>query len=223
MSEESFVQGLGVFNNLKLRASYGEVGNNASISPYATQANIFQTFYDFDGTPSLGYTINALSNQGIVWERSKEINFGLDFALSGLPISGTVEYYKRNTEDLILDDKVPNSTGFNNVLGNVGEIENSGIEVSLNSVNVNKGDFRWSSNLTFTANDDKVVKLAGGLTEDIGNARFVGESVRAYYTYKFEGIWQLGQEAKPQNLAKYQVWYEFEILMVIKKSIPTIE
>ena len=196
MSEESFVQGLGVFNNLKLRASYGEVGNNASISPYATQANIFQTFYDFDGTPSLGYTINALSNQGIVWERSKEINFGLDFALSGLPISGTVEYYKRNTEDLILDDKVPNSTGFNNVLGNVGEIENSGIEVSLNSVNVNKGDFRWSSNLTFTANDDKVVKLAGGLTEDIGNARFVGESVRAYYTYKFEGIWQLGQEAE---------------------------
>ena len=57
------------------------------------------------------------------------------------------------------------------------------------------GDFRWTSNLTFTANDDKVVKLAGGLTEDVGNARFVGESVRAYYTYKFEGIWQLGQEA----------------------------
>ena len=195
LSEESFIQDLGVFNNLKLRVSYGEVGNNASISPYATQANIFQTFYDFDGTPSLGYTINALSNQGIVWERSKEINVGLDFSLSDLPISGTIEYYKRNTEDLILDDKVPNSTGFNNVLGNVGEIENSGIEVSLNSVNVSTGDFRWTSNLTFTANDDKVVKLAGGLTEDVGNARFVGESVRAYYTYKFEGIWQLGQEA----------------------------
>jgi TonB-linked SusC/RagA family outer membrane protein len=196
LSEESFIQDLGAFNNLKLRVSYGEVGNNASISPYATQANIFQTFYDFDGTPSLGYTINALSNQGIVWERSKEINVGLDFSLSDLPISGTVEYYKRNTEDLILDDKVPNSTGFNNVLGNVGEIENSGIEISLNSVNVSTGDFRWTSNLTFTANDDKVVKLAGGLTEDIGNKRFVGESVRALYSYKFDGIWQLGQEAE---------------------------
>ena len=196
MSEESFVKGLGVFDNLKLRASYGEVGNNASISPYATQSNIFQTFYDFDGNPSLGYTINSLANQGVVWERSKELNFGLDFSLSGIRLSGTVEYYKRNTEDLILDDKVPNSTGFNNVLDNVGEIENSGIEVSLNSVNISKGDFKWSSNLTFTANDDKVVKLAGGLTEDIGNARFVGESVKAYYTYKFEGIWQLGQEAE---------------------------
>ncbi|MAG19151.1 MAG: SusC/RagA family TonB-linked outer membrane protein [Flavobacteriaceae bacterium] len=196
MSEESFVKGLGVFDNLKLRASYGEVGNNASISPYATQSNIFQTFYDFDGNPSLGYTINSLANQGVVWERSKELNFGLDFSLSGIRLSGTVEYYKRNTEDLILDDKVPNSTGFNNVLDNVGEIENSGIEVSLNSVNVSKGDFKWSSNLTFTANDDKVVKLAGGITEDIGNARFVGESVKAYYTYKFEGIWQLGQEAE---------------------------
>ena len=196
MSEESFIQGLGVFNNLKLRASYGEVGNNASISPYATQSNIFQTFYDFDGNPALGYTINSLANQGIVWERSKEINIGLDFSLSDFPLSGTVEYYKRNTEDLILDDKVPNSTGFNNVLDNVGEIENSGIEVSLNSVNISKGDFKWSSNLTFTANDDKVVKLAGGITEDIGNKRFVGESVKAYYTYKFEGIWQLGQEAE---------------------------
>jgi TonB-linked SusC/RagA family outer membrane protein len=196
LSEESFIQGLGVFNNLKLRASYGEVGNNASISPYATQANIFQTFYDFDGSAALGYTINSLSNQEIVWERSKEINIGLDFTLSDFPLSGTVEYYKRNTEDLILDDKVPNSTGFNNVLDNVGEIENSGIEISLSSVNINKGDFKWTSNLTFTANDDKVVRLAGGLTEDIGNGRFVGESVRAYYTYKFEGIWQLGQEAE---------------------------
>jgi TonB-linked SusC/RagA family outer membrane protein len=196
LSEESFIQGLGVFNNLKLRASYGEVGNNASISPYATQANIFQTFYDFDGSAALGYTINSLSNQEIVWERSKEINIGLDFALSDFPLSGTFEYYKRNTEDLILDDKVPNSTGFNNVLDNVGEIENSGIEISLSSVNINKGDFKWTSNLTFTANDDKVVRLAGGLTEDLGNGRFVGESVRAYYTYKFEGIWQLGQEAE---------------------------
>ncbi len=196
LSEEAFIQELGVFNNLKLRASYGEVGNNASISPYATQSNIFQTFYDFDGSPALGYTINALANQGIVWERSKEINIGLDFALSDIKLTGTLEYYKRNTEDLILDDKVPNSTGFNNVLGNVGEIENSGIELSLNSINLDKGDFKWSSNLTFTANDDKVVKLAGGLTEDIGNARFVGESVKAYYSYMFDGIWQLGQEAE---------------------------
>ena len=196
LSEESFVKNLGLFSNLKLRASYGEVGNNASINPYATQSNIFQTFYDFDGNPALGYTINSLANQGIVWERSKEINYGVDFSFSGNKLSGTVEYYKRNTEDLILDDKVPNSTGFNNVLDNVGEIENSGIEVSLNSININKGDFKWSSNITFTANDDKVVKLAGGLTEDIGNARFVGESVKAYYTYMFEGIWQLGQEAQ---------------------------
>jgi TonB-linked SusC/RagA family outer membrane protein len=196
LSEESFIQNLNIFNNLKLRASYGEVGNNASISPYATQSNIYQTFYDNDGSASLGYTINALSNQNLVWERSKEINIGLDFALSDIKLSGTIEYYKRNTEDLILDDKIPLSTGFNNVLDNVGEIENSGLEISLNSVNIDTGDFRWSSNLTFTANDDKVVKLAGGITEDIGNRRFVGESVRAHYSYKFEGIWQLGEEAE---------------------------
>ncbi len=67
-------------------------------------------------------------------------------------------------------------------LSNVGEIENSGVEITLNTVNVSKGDFKWSSDLTFSANKDEVVKLAGGVTEDKGNGRFVGESVRAYYS-----------------------------------------
>ena len=195
LSEESFIQDLGVFNNLKLRASYGEVGNTDAISPYATQANIYQTFYDFDGSPALGYTINSLSNQGLVWERSKEFNLGIDFSLSDIKLSGTIEYYKRNTVDLILDDKVPPSTGFSDVINNVGEIENSGIEVALNSVNLSTNDFQWQTNLTFTSNNDKVVKLAGGITEDKGNRRFVGESVRAHFSYKFDGIWQLGEEA----------------------------
>jgi len=196
LSEEPFMSQLGVFNNLKVRASYGEVGNTDAINPYATQANIYQTFYDFGGSAAFGYNINNLANQGLVWERSKELNFGLDFSLSDIKISGTVEYYKRNTVDLILDDKVPGSTGFSDVINNVGEIENSGIELSLNSVNLFKNDFQWQTNLTLTSNNDKVVRLAGGLTEDVGNRRFVGESVRAHYSYKFDGIWQLGEEAE---------------------------
>jgi len=190
LSEESFISDLNVFSNLKLRVSYGEVGNNASINPYATQSNIYQTVYDFDGSSANGYSIDALSNQGLVWERSKETNFGLDFSLKNIGITGSVEVYKRNTEDLILDDRIPTSTGFTSAVDNVGEIENSGVEITLNSININKGDFKWSSNLTYTANKDKVVKLAGGITEDKGNKRFVGESVRALYSYKFEGIWQ---------------------------------
>ena len=196
LSEESFIQDLGIFNNLKLRASYGEVGNTDAISPYATQANIYQTFYDFDGSPAYGYTINELSNQGLVWERSKELNLGIDFSLSGIKLNGTIEYYRRNTVDLILDDKVPPSTGFSDVVNNVGEIQNDGIELALNSVNLSTDDFQWQTNLTFTSNNDKVVKLAGGITEDKGNRRFVGESVRAHFSYKFDGIWQLGEEAE---------------------------
>ena len=193
LSEERFISDLNVFSNLKLRVSYGEVGNNASINPYATQSNIYQTVYDFDGSSANGYSIDALSNQGLVWERSKETNFGLDFSLKNIGITGSVEVYKRNTEDLILDDRIPTSTGFTSAIDNVGEIENSGVEITLNSININKGDFKWSSNLTYTANKDKVVKLAGGITEDKGNKRFVGESVRALYSYKFEGIWQTNE------------------------------
>src|SRR5690606_3861248 len=90
----------------------------------------------------------------------------------------------------ILGDKLPNSTGFTDVVANVGEISNSGVEVLLNTENIVKNDFRWSTSINFTKNKNEVTKLAGGLTQDIGNNRFVGESVQPLYFYEVEGIWQ---------------------------------
>ncbi|WP_220377763.1 MULTISPECIES: TonB-dependent receptor [unclassified Arenibacter] len=196
LGEENFIKNANLFSNLKLRASYGEVGNATSVQPYDTQSTVTQTQYDFDGSPAYGFAINNLSNKNLVWERSKELNFGLNMGLFNNRISTSIEVYDRQTVDLILGDKLPNSTGFTDVVANVGEISNSGLEVLLNTENIVKNDFRWSTSINFTKNKNEVTKLAGGLTQDIGNNRFVGESVQPLYFYEVAGIWQTNEAAE---------------------------
>ncbi len=196
IGDEDFLKDSDVVSDLKLRVSYGEVGNATSISPYATQSSISQTQYDFDGSAATGFAINNLANQNLVWERSKELNIGLNLGLLNNRITTSIEVYNRKTVDLILGDKLPNSTGFVDVIDNVGEIENSGVEVLLNTVNVANDNFRWSSDFTFSTNKNKVTKLASGLLKDVGNNRFVGEAVNSLYYYEVAGIWQLDEAAE---------------------------
>ncbi len=203
IGDEDFINKINWISDLKLRASYGIVGNASSVRPYATQATISQTYYDFDGTAAGGFAVGALANKSLVYEKNKELNFGLNFGFLNNRITGEIEVYKRNTVDLIIGDKLPRSTGFSDVVANVGEIQNKGVEVTLNTVNVNKGNFRWNTNFTLTKNTDKVTKLAGGITEDIGNLRFVGESVFPLYSWVFDGIWQLNEAEAAKAFGQY--------------------
>lgn len=193
LGEEDFIKNSNLFSDLKLRASYGLVGNASSVRPYDTQANITQTNYDFGGASAPGFAIGALANKNLVYEKSRELNIGLNIGFLNNRISGEIEVYDRTTIDLIVGDKVPTSTGFTDVVANVGEIRNRGVELTLNTVNIATNNLRWSTTLTFTKNKDEVTKLAGGITEDIGNLRFVGESVFPFYSWVFDGIWQLDQ------------------------------
>ncbi len=190
LGEEDFIKNSDIFSDLKLRVSYGEVGNASTIEPYATQSTIEQTPYDFGGSGTNGFAINNLANKDLVWERSKELNIGLNIGFAQNRVNAVLEIYNRNTVDLILGDKLPTSTGYTDIVANVGEIKNSGVEVLLNTVNITKPDFTWRSTITFTKNNNEVTKLAGGLEEDIGNNRFVGESVNALYYWEKNGIWQ---------------------------------
>jgi TonB-linked SusC/RagA family outer membrane protein len=194
LGDEEFIKNTNLFSDLKLRASYGEVGNASNIPPYSTQSTITQSQYEFGGSPANGYYINNLANRDLVWERSKELNFGLNIGLLENRISAAIEVYNRTTVDLILGDKLPNSTGYTDVVANVGEIQNRGVELMLNTVNFDKSDFRWTTMISFTKNNNEVTKLAGGVTEDIGNNRFVGYPVNALYYYEKDGIWQLDEE-----------------------------
>jgi len=189
--DEQFIQNLKVFSNLKVRVSYGEVGN-AGVAPYSTQASLLNTGYDFDGTAANGFAPANLANKDLKWERSNELNLGLDFGFFNNRVAASVEVYNRKTVDLILNQKIPTVSGFNQVTANVGEIQNRGIELTLNTVNMVKKDFSWNTTLTFTKNNNKLLELYGeGQTVDKGNKLFVGSPIRTNFDYQFAGIWQL--------------------------------
>ncbi len=191
VSDEAFMQNINLFSSLKLRASYGEVGNSG-VNPYTTQASLLNTGYDFDGSAAYGFAPANLANKNLRWERSKELNFGVDFGILKNRVTGSVEVYDRKTVDLILNQKIPTVSGFNQVIANVGEIQNKGIEITLNTVNIAKKNFGWSSTVTFTKNNNKLLELYGdGQKVDKGNLLFVGYPIRANFDYKFNGIWQL--------------------------------
>lgn len=195
MSDEKFLSGSNIISNLKLRLSYGQVGN-ANVSPYSTQAQILNTIYGYGQSLGNGFAPGTLANTDLKWERSEEFNLGLDFGVLNNRITGTVELYKKNTKDLILQENLPTSTGFNIVTANVGKISNKGIELLLNSQNVVTKNFTWTTNFTFSKNINKIVSLANGVDAIIGNSLFVGHSVKSLYSFKFDGIWQIADSAK---------------------------
>jgi len=194
LADEGFIKNLNLFSNLKLRASYGQVGN-AGVNPYSTQANLINTGYDFDGTPAFGFAPQNLANKNLRWERSTELNLGIDFGFFKNRISGTLEIYNRKTEDLILNQRIPTVSGFTQVISNVGAIENKGIELTLNTANIVTTDFSWNTTFAFTQNKNKLLELYGdGQLVDKGNNLFVGFPIRANFDYKFDGIWQTSEK-----------------------------
>jgi len=194
LADEGFIKNLNLFSNLKLRASYGQVGN-AGVNPYSTQANLINTGYDFDGSPAFGFAPQNLANKNLRWERSTEFNLGIDFGFFKNRISGTLELYNRKTDDLILNQRIPTVSGFTQVIANVGAIENKGIELTLNTANIVTTDFSWNTTFAFTQNKNKLLELYGdGQMVDKGNNLFVGFPIRANFDYKFNGIWQTSEK-----------------------------
>lgn len=191
LADEKFMMKQNVFSNAKIRVSYGEVGNS-TVSPYSTQASLLNTGYDFDGVAANGFAPLNLANKDLKWERSRELNLGIDFSILHNRVNASIEWYNRKTADLILSQKLPTVSGFNQVTANVGKIQNKGIEITLNTVNIAREDFKWNTSLTFTKNNNKLLELYGdGQLVDKGNKLFVGYPIRGNFDYQFAGIWQL--------------------------------
>jgi len=194
--EENFVKSMNVFSDLKVRLSYGEVGNDV-VAPYSTQAYMRKTAYDFNGTAAYGYTPNNIGNADLKWENSSEINFGVNMGFLKNRIRIDAEYYNKKTNDLIQNVNLPTSLGFGSVTANVGKLLNRGVEITLNTVNIQKKDFNWSTSINFSTNHNEILELYGGtVTKDIANRLFVGKSLRSNYDYQFAGIWQTSEAAE---------------------------
>jgi TonB-linked SusC/RagA family outer membrane protein len=201
MSEENFIKKTNIFSDLKLRVSYGQVGN-ANVSPYSTQASVLNTIYSYDQSLGNGFAPGNLGNQDLKWERSQELNLGLNVGILNNRITAAIEVYNRTTKDLILQENLPTSTGFNTVNANVGRISNKGVEISVNSRNIVTKDFVWSTSINFAKNKNKIEALANGVTSIIGSSLFVGQSVKSYYDYKSAGIWQLGDSVAAKSFGQ---------------------
>jgi hypothetical protein len=182
-------------DELKLRASMAQVGNQG-LSPYQTQGLMGRTSYAWNNDAAYGYRPNTIGNADLKWETSTSKNIGADFSLWRGKVSGSVEYYQTNTTDLLLSDQLPTSTGFAAVTRNVGETKNTGIELSLSTVNVDaENGFKWSTDFTFYKNTEEIVSLYNGAKDDVGNRWFIGKPLNSYYDYKYEGIWQTAEAA----------------------------
>ncbi|CAM3290514.1 TonB-dependent receptor [Aquirufa ecclesiirivi] len=199
MSEEPFIKDITAIDQLKLRASWGAIGNQA-INPYQTQALLGRTAYAWDNAAAYGYRPNTIGNPDLRWETSTTKNIGLDFSFLRGRISGTAEYYVTNTTNLLAPQPLPTSIGFGGFTTNIGETQNTGLELTLSSVNVDKGGFNWTTDLIFNRNRESIIELANGKVDDIGAGRFIGQPLSVFFDYKKIGIWQTSEK---DEAAKY--------------------
>lgn len=187
--KEKFVQNIPVISDLKLRASYGSIGNTA-IDPYQSQGRLNNDSYLFGPEPAPGFAPDELPNPDLRWESSTTLNLGLDFGLFKNRITGSVEHYRINTTDLLLEQRLPSLTGYESILTNIGATRNTGYEFTLSSINLDfPNGLQWSTDLNFAINKNEIVELYGE-GDDIGNNWFIGEPINVFYDRVFDGIWQ---------------------------------
>ena len=181
-------------DNLKLRVGYGETSNQA-IAPYSTLGGLGIRNYNFGSTYKAGYYVNSLPNPELGWEFSKAWNFGLDFSFFNGRLSGSFEYYIQKTNDILLNVKLPDTSGVSGFTGNIGNTENKGWEFSLNGIIIdNKNGWNWEAGLNLYQNRNKLTKLATDDPDgrDEGNLWFVGYPIDVIYDYEYVGLWQAG-------------------------------
>lgn len=198
---ESFLQNVGLVTNLKLRASYGSIGNQQALNPYQSLTTANQYDYVFDGNRASGYAPGRyLPNPDLKWETSTTLNLAADIAIWKSRLSGTVEFYNTRTKDLLVEQAIPANTGYSRRWYNVGEVENQGLELSLNAVAVETRSVTVNLGVQFSKNRNKIVSLYGDLDgdgtedDDLANRWFIGQPVDVYYQYMPVGIWQSGED-----------------------------
>ena len=198
--QEDFMKDLTWLDELKLRASFAQVGNQG-LSPYQTVGLEGRTSYAWNNTAAYGYRPNTIGNADLKWETSTSKNIGADFSIWRGKVAGSIEYYQTNTTDLLLSDQLPTSTGFAAVTRNVGETKNTGIEISLSTVNVDAANgFKWNTDFTFYKNSEEIVSLYNGAKDDVGNRWFIGKPLNSYFDYQYAGIWQTAEADKAKAM-----------------------
>ncbi|HEY2582697.1 MAG TPA: TonB-dependent receptor [Mucilaginibacter sp.] len=205
ITNEQFMKGVNTLDNLKLRVGWGKTGNQGS-NPYQTlgllgnttnvNGTIVPNAYNFgQGTTGQqnAYIVNQLANPTLQWQSTAEWNIGVDFGLFRDRLTGTVDVYKENTKNILVNNVIPPSLGSPTQISNLGQSRDEGLEISLSSVNIQTASgFRWSTDFVWAANREAITALPYGAQSNLANLWFVGQPFSVIYDYKKLGIWQTG-------------------------------
>ncbi|WP_143305618.1 SusC/RagA family TonB-linked outer membrane protein [Chitinophaga vietnamensis] len=198
ISQEDFMRSSATISDLKLRVSYGFTGN-FNIGNYSYMSNIGTSDYVLNGALAGGRVMNTLGNPALGWEKMRELNIGIDVGLWKDRVYLTADIYKRNTQDLLLNVEIPQSSGFGTVTENKGDMENRGLELGISSRNIETRRFTWTTNFNISFNRNKVLALgtdnapiySGNSSEgNPTNITIVGKPLGMLFGYVFDGIYQ---------------------------------
>jgi TonB-linked SusC/RagA family outer membrane protein len=196
LDKENFLSETDWISQLKLRVGVGVTGNSA-IDAYSTKGGLNSLFYPVGSAANAGVQFDeTLANQDLGWEKTTQYNYGLDFSLFNGRVSGGLDYYTSNTTDLLLLKSIPTITGYLDTYANVGETKSSGVDLTINTINVRTDDFQWSTDISASWQKNEIVSLANGKEDDINNEWFIGESLGVIYDYAPNGIWQESDAAE---------------------------
>jgi TonB-linked SusC/RagA family outer membrane protein len=199
-SEETFMQKQRVISDLKFRASFGLTGNER-IPAYQSLATLAPVYYSGSGnTATLGFAPNTIANPNLTWETTHSYDLGVDLSLWKDRITLTGDIYLKQTKYLLLQADIPSQSGFMRQYQNLGQIDNKGLELALNTINIKKREFAWSTNINLTMNRNKVVSLGsvsyipvtvyGGAITTIGRV-ITGQPIGTAFGFVYDGIYQI--------------------------------
>ncbi|WP_162427775.1 SusC/RagA family TonB-linked outer membrane protein [Pontibacter pudoricolor] len=184
INQEDFMKDIDLISDLKLRTSYGTSGN-ADIANFGARG-LYGYGASYNGIP--GSSPSQVANPDLTWEKSKSFNIGLDYGILDSRITGSVEYYKRNTSDLLLNVPISSTSGFTTALRNVGEMVNKGVEVEVSTENL-RGNFGWTTDFNIAFNRNEVIKLNND-QDILGGTQItkVGEPIYSFYLREWKGV-----------------------------------
>ena len=206
LSEEKFAQDWKWLNMAKLRVSYGTNGNRSLKDTYLALSNLanggLYAYYKYGSTSQEvlnALQVSRLGNPNLEWEKTSSWNFGLDFSVLDRRLSGSIDVYHKRTHDMIMAQRLPNFTGFSSITTNLGEVTNTGFEITLRSTNIDRKNFKWNTSVGFSYNKNKIKHLYyeydenGKELDDTSNGWFIGKPIGEIWYWETDGIWQANE------------------------------
>jgi TonB-linked SusC/RagA family outer membrane protein len=216
IDQEEFINTYEWLSQLKLRLGVGVTGN-AAVDPYQTKGEIQSLVYPYGSTLVNGYVTSdpiagdalAMANNQLGWEKTTQWNLGVDFSFLKGRISGVIDGYTSHTADLLMRMTIPALTGYTSTYANIGETKNIGVDITLNTVNIQTKDFTWQTGISIAWQKDEIVSLANGKEDDIANGWFIGQAAGYFlngtnywgviYNYESAGLWQEADRAEMEK------------------------